>query len=43
MAVDDACNLGVAALEQLGVDQLLDQLCGLGADDVCAQELTELL
>ena len=43
MAVDDARDLGVAALERLGVDELLDQLGRLGADDVAAEQLAVLL
>src|SRR5215218_452726 len=39
MAVDDARDLGIAALERLGVDELLDQLGRLRADDVAADQL----
>ena len=41
--MDDARDLGVAALERLGVDELLDQLGRLGADDVAAEQLAVLL
>ena len=40
--MDDARDLGVAALERLGVDELLDQLGRLRADDVTADELAYL-
>src|SRR3954468_19539759 len=43
MAVDDPRDLGVAALEGLGVDELLDELGRLRADDVAADELAVLL
>ena len=43
VAVDDARDLGVAALERLGVDELLDQLGRLRADDVAADQLAVLL
>ena len=43
MAVDDARELGVTALQQLDVDQLLDQLGRLRADDVAAQQLAVAL
>ena len=38
----DAGDLGVAALQRLGVDELLDQLGRLGADDVAAEQLAVL-
>jgi hypothetical protein len=41
--VHDARDLRVAALERLRVDELLDQVDGLGADDVTADELAVLL
>src|SRR5271170_4607077 len=37
--VDDARELGVAALQRAHVDELLDQLGGTRADDVPAQQL----
>ena len=43
VAVDDPRYLGVPALEQLGVDELLDQFGRFGADDVAAEQLAELL
>src|SRR4051812_49912012 len=43
VAVDDARDLGVAALEELDVDELLDELGGAGADDVAAEHLAVLL
>src|ERR671916_1561561 len=43
MAVDDPGDLGVAALERLGVDELLDEVRRLRADDVAADELAVLL
>ena len=43
VAVDDARDLGVAALERADVDELLDQLGRLGADDVAAEQLAVLL
>src|SRR6187200_2935511 len=42
MAVDDAGDLAVAALERLGVDELLDELRRPGADDVAADHLAVL-
>ena len=39
VAVDDARHLGVAALERAHVDELLDQLGRLRADDVAAEQL----
>src|SRR5215213_1173424 len=39
VAVDDARELGVAALQQLDVDELLDELRRLRADDVAAQQV----
>jgi hypothetical protein len=41
--VDDAADLVVAALERLGVHELLDQLGRAGADDVAADQLAVLL
>src|SRR4051812_12500426 len=43
VAVDDARELRVAALEQLDVDELLDELRRLRADDVAAQQLAVAL
>ena len=43
VAVDDARDLGIAALEQLGVDELLDELGRLRADDVAAEQLAVAL
>jgi hypothetical protein len=43
VAVDDPGHLGVAALEGLGVHELLDELRGLRADDVAAHELAVAL
>ena len=40
--MDDACDLGIAAFEQLGVDEFLDQFGCFSADDVAAEQLTEL-
>src|SRR5919199_5571378 len=42
MAVDDPRDLRVAALERARVDQLLDQLGRLRADDVAAEQLAVL-
>jgi hypothetical protein len=39
MPVDHPRHPGQAALEQLRLDELLDELGALGADDVAAQEL----
>src|SRR4051794_34552872 len=39
MAVDGASDLGPAFLERFDVDELLDELGGLGADNVAAQQL----
>src|SRR3954471_6342047 len=43
VAVDDARELRVAALQQLDVDELLDELRRLRADDVAAQQLAVAL
>src|SRR4051812_44241653 len=43
VAVDHPGDLGVAALQVLGVDELLDQLGGLRPDDVAAEQLAVLL
>src|SRR6476469_9103017 len=43
VAVAHAPDLGVAALEQLDVDELLDELGRLRPDDVAAQQLAVLL
>src|SRR6185436_9561806 len=43
VAVDHAGDFGVAALDELDVDELLDELGGLGADDVAAEQLAVLL
>src|SRR5690242_19407845 len=43
VAVDDPRHLGVATLERLGVHELLDELGGLRADDVPADQLAVLL
>ena len=43
MAVDDPRDLGEAALEVAGVDELLDQVGRLDADDVAAEQLAVLL
>ena len=43
VAVDHARDLGVAALERADVDELLDQLGRLRADDVAAEQLAVLL
>ena len=43
MAVDDAADLGVAALERAHVDELLDELGRARADDVAAEQLAVLL
>src|ERR1700712_1006111 len=43
VAVDDAGDLGVAAFDELDVDELLDQLGRAGADDVGAEHLAVLL
>src|SRR3954463_5918006 len=43
MAVDDARHLGEAALERLGVDELLDELGRARADDVATDHLAVLL
>src|SRR4029079_3119462 len=42
MTVDQAGELGVAALERLDVDELLEQLGGLRAGDVAAEQLAVL-
>src|ERR687889_587384 len=41
--VDDPSDLAVAALERLGVDELLDELGRARADDVAADQLAVLL
>src|SRR4051812_16033554 len=41
--MDDAADLVIAALERLGVDELLDQLGRARADDVAADQLAVLL
>src|SRR4051794_27260177 len=43
MAVDHAGQLGVAALQRADVDELLDELGRLRADDVAAEQLAVLL
>src|SRR5829696_7736065 len=43
VAVHDARDLRVPALERLGVDELLDEVDGLGAHDVAAHQLAVLL
>src|SRR5829696_9259691 len=43
VAVHDARDLRVPALERLGVDELLNEVDGLGAHDVAAHQLAVLL
>src|SRR4051812_48854460 len=43
VAVDDPRHLGVAALQRLRVDELLDELGGPRADDVAADQLAVAL
>src|SRR3954452_15968056 len=43
VAVDHARDLGVAALQRPRVDELLDHLRALRADDVAAEQLAVLL